>query len=281
MEQFLDRPEFQSAVIPFGSALLIYAGLRKITAVAWICAVFAGFLISVGLINGITITPLTGTRKIILLVLGSLLLAALAPLLIRKIKLQRAVGPILTILALLWVFWKVVARMEFSGMLLFVVGGLALTLWLAWAFERSARNDARQLGAGLALLFGTGLSATAGASALLGQLALAMAAATGGMLLAWVLIGRAAKSGDSKDSIRTLPYVLAATLFGLAAVVFARLPWYALIPLASIPLAVSLVPVKPDSRFLAALLYSLPGLIIASATAFWVWQAGASSSSGY
>ena len=108
-----------------------------------------------------------------------------------------------------------------------------------------------------------------------------MAAATGGMLLAWVLIGRAAKSGDSKDSIRTLPYVLAATLFGLAAVVFARLPWYALIPLASIPLAVSLVPVKPDSRFLAALLYSLPGLIIASATAFWVWQAGASSSSGY
>lgn len=281
MEQFLDRPEFQSAVIPFGSALLVYAGLRKFTAAAWICALFAGFLISVGLINGATITPLTGTRKIILLVLGSLVLAALAPLLIRQIKLQRAVAPILTILALLWIFWKVVARMEFSGILLFLAGGLALAIWLAWTFERIARDDARLHGAGLGLLLGTGLSATAGASALLGQLALALAAATGGVLLAWVLIGRAARSANLNASIGTLPYVLAATLFGLAAVVFARMPWYALIPLASIPLAASLVPVKTDSPFLAALLYSLPGLVIALATAFWVWQAGASNSSGY
>ncbi|UCH41063.1 MAG: hypothetical protein JSU67_05110, partial [Gammaproteobacteria bacterium] len=173
------------------------------------------------------------------------------------------------------------ARMEFSGILLFLAGGLALTLWLAWTFERITRDDARLHGAGFGLLLGTGLSATAGASALLGQLALALAAATGGMLLAWVLLGKAARSGGSNATISTLPYVLAATLLGLAAVVFARLPWYALIPLASIPLAASLVTLKPDSRFLAALLYSLPGLIIALATAFWVWQAGASSSSGY
>ena len=281
MESFLNRPEFQSAVIPFTIALLVYAGLRKFTAVAWIIALLAAFLTSVWLINGFTITPLTGTRKIILLVLGSLVFAVLAPLLIRQIKLQRAVAPILTILALLWIFWRVVARMEFSGILLFLAGGLALTLWLAWAFERIARDDARLHGAGFGLLLGTGLSATAGASALLGQLALALAAAIGGMLLAWVLLGKAARSGGSNNTISTLPYVLAATLLGLAAVIFARLPWYALIPLASIPLAAGLVTLKPDSRFLTALLYSLPGLVIALATAFWVWQAGASSSSGY
>jgi len=281
MDQFLDRPEFQSAVIPFIVAMLVYAGTRKFTAAAWICAVFAAFLVSVGLINGTTMTPLTGTRKIILLVFGSLIVAALAPYLVRRIELQRIVAPLLTILALLWVFWKVVARMEITGIVLFLGGGLALILWLAWAFDRIARDDARLHGAGLGLLLGTGLAATAGASALLGQLVLAMTAATGGMLLAWVLTGKAVKSAGFDSSISTLPYVLGAALFGLAATVFARMPWYALIPLALIPLAAGLVSVKPGSRFLAALVYSLPGLVIALAVAFWVWQAGSSNSSGY
>jgi len=58
------------------------------------------------------------------------------------------------------------------------------------------------------------------------------------------------------------------------------LPWYALLALAAIPLAVSLMPLKPDSRFLSALLCSLPGLLIAIAVAIWSWQTG-SQDSGY
>jgi len=281
MEQFLDRPEFQSAVIPFFVAMLLYSGLRKLTATAWIWALFAAFLISSGLINGVTITPLTGTRKIILLVLGSLILAGLAPYLIRQVKLQRAAAPVLTILALLWVFGKVVARLDFTGIVLFLAGGVGLVLWLLWMFDRIANDDSRLHGAGFTLLLGTGLSATAAASALLGQLALSLAAASGGVLLAWVLQGKAVSTGRVIGSMSTLPYVLSAALIGLAAIIFARLPWYALIPLAAIPLATSLVPVKPDTRFLSALVNSLPGLIIALAVSFWVWQAGSSNSSGY
>ena len=74
--------------------------------------------------------------------------------------------------------------------------------------------------------------------------------------------------------------MLAPLLLGLAAVIFARLPWYALLALAAIPLAVSLLPLKSDSRFLSALLSSLPGLVIAIAVGFWIWQSG-SSDSGY
>jgi len=74
---------------------------------------------------------------------------------------------------------------------------------------------------------------------------------------------------------------LSAALIGLAAVIFARLPWYALIPLTAIPLVTSLVPVKSDSRFFNALINSLPGLIIALVVSAWVWQAGSSNSSGY
>ncbi|MCP4388237.1 MAG: hypothetical protein GY802_08075 [Gammaproteobacteria bacterium] len=281
MEQLLDRPEFQSAIFPFILALLLYSGLRKITATAWIWALFGAFLVSSGLINGITITPLTGTRKIILLVLASLILAGLLPYLIRQLKLQRFATPVLTILALLWVFGKVVARMDITGIVLFLAGGTGLVLSLLWMFDRIANDDARFHGAGFSLLLGTGLSATAAASALLGQLALSLAAASGGVLLAWVLLGRVAGSTRVNASIATLPYVLSAALIGLAAVIFARLPWYALIPLSAIPFATSLVPVKSDARFLNALLNSLPGLFIALAVSFWVWQAGSSNSSGY
>jgi len=85
---------------------------------------------------------------------------------------------------------------------------------------------------------------------------------------------------QTKQSITTLPYVMAPALLGVAAVIFAHLPWYALIPLASIPLVVNLVPLNTDSRFVHALLASLPGLVIAVAVAFYVWQAG-SSGAGY
>ncbi len=280
MDQLLSRPEVQSALIPFFTALLIYAGLKKFTASAWIWAVFAAFLVSSILINGVTVTPLTGTRKIILLVLGSFMLAGFAPYLFRRIKLQRAAAPVITITALLWVFWKVVARMDLSGIALFLAGGVGLVLWLAWTFDRIANDAARLHGAGFSLLLGTGLCAAAAASALLGQLALSLASAAGGVLLAWVLTGKAG-AGSSNASISVLPYVLAAALIGLAAITFARLPWYALIPLAAIPLAVSLTPTKSGSRFMRALMSSIPGLTISLALAAWVWQASSSGSSGY
>jgi len=280
MEQILSRPEFQSAVVPFVIALLVYFGLRKISAQAWLWAVFAAFLASVLLINGITVTPLTGTRKIILLVLTSFIAAALLPRLLSRANLQRAVATGAAVLALLWVFWTVLARMEVGAIALFLAGSIGLALWLLFLFDQLAHHDARLHAAGFSLLLGVGLSATAAASALLGQLALALSAASGGAFLAWVLFANEDGKEATKPSIATLPYVLAPLLLGLAAVIFARLPWYALLALAAIPLSVNLLPLKPDSRFLSALLSSLPGLVIAIAVGFWIWQTG-SSDSGY
>jgi len=280
VDQILSRPEIQSAVLPFIVGLLLYIGLRKLTANAWIWAVFTGFLISVGLINGLTITPLTGTRKIILLVLASFIVAGFIYRLIPGVNWRRTTTYVLGVLALLWVFWKVILRMEASGMALFLVGGVGLVLWLVWAFDRIGGDDARLHGAGFSLLLGTGLSATAGASALLGQLALSLSAASGGVLLAWVLMGRTSAANTDAIKASSLPYALAAALLGLAAVIFARMPWHALIPLAAIPFVTGFVPKVSDTRFTNALVTSLPGLLIASAVSFWVWQMG-SSSSGY
>jgi hypothetical protein len=279
MEQLLSRPEMQTAVLPFVVALLVYLGLRKNTATAWIWALLAAFLAAAALINGLTLTPLTGTRKIILLVIASFFAAALLPRTLPGHNLQRRFSTIACQLAVLWVFWAVVMRMESAAMVLFLAGTISLVLVLETLFERVCANPAQLHGAGLSLLLGVGLSATAAASALLGQLALALAAASGGAFLAWVVTGNAV-GRQARQSIHTLPYVMAPTLLGTAAVIFARLPWYALVPLASIPLAVSLVPQKTGSRCLRALLASLPGLVIAIAVAVYVWQSSGSDS-GY
>ena len=279
MEQLLSRPEIQSALVPFVVAFVAYFGLRKLTDRAWIWALLAAFLAAAGLINGLTVTPLTGTRKIILLVIASFFMAALLPLIMPGQNLQRRISTIITQLALLWVFWAVVSHMQSASMVLFLAGSIALVLVLEDLFDRVADNPAKLHSAGLSLLLGVGLSATAAASALLGQLALALAAGSGGAFLAWVFTGNLTVN-QTKQSITTLPYVMAPALLGVAAVIFARLPWYALIPLASIPLVVNLVPLKTDSRFVHALLASLPGLVIAVAVAFYIWQTG-SSGSGY
>lgn len=281
MEQLLSRPEIQSAVAPFTIALLAYLGLRKFTATAWIWALFAAFVVSAALINGFIVTPLTGTRKIIMLIIAALIASALLPRILPGRNLQRGAVALLCLLALCWVFWTVVARMPPLNIAFFVTGCVLLAVVLMLSFDRLAHDPAQLQGAGLGLLIGVGLSAAAAASALLGQLALALAAGCGGALLAWVLTDSLRDdNGPASVTITTLPLVLAPALLGVAAVVFARLPWYALIPLAAIPFTVSQVPLKTESRFLRAMLASLPAIVIAVAVALWIWQSSGSES-GY
>jgi hypothetical protein len=279
MDQLLSRPEIQSALAPFVIALLVYLGLRKFTGVAWLWGLMAAFLASAALINGLTVTPLTGTRKIILLVIGAFFIAATFRWVMPSNGLQRRFSTIISQLSLLWVFWAVVSRMNSTAMVLFLVGSISLVLALEYLFVRMIDKPAQLHSAGFSLLLGVGLSATAAASALLGQLALALAAASGGAFLGWIVTG-STPAKQSRQPIAVLPYIIAPALLGVAAVIFARLPWYAMIPLTAIPLVVSLVPQKAESRLLRAILSSLPGLVIALGVAFYVWQAG-SSGSGY
>jgi hypothetical protein len=277
MDNLLDRPEVQSALLPFVIALVLALGLRKLSATAWLWAMLAAFSLSALLINGPTLTPLTGTRKIILLLVAALFAAALLSGVLARLRLQRPFTDLFCLLALAWVFWAVVARMQTVQIAMTAAGAVAFALTLQLSFERVSANPARLHGAGLGLLLGVGLAASAAASALLGQLGLALAAACGGAYLAWVITGA---GGGAQRLVVTLPYVLAPLLLGVASVLFARLPWYALIPLALIPLAVSLVPDRAESRFLRALLASLPGLVIALGVAFWVWKSSGPAS-GY
>jgi len=224
MDQILSRPEIQSAVVPFIVGFLLYIGLRKLTVNAWIWAVFAAFLISASLINGLTLTPLTGTRKIILLIVFSCVIAGSVQYFVAHLTARRVLMYAFGVIALIWVFRAVTLRMEMPAMALFIAGPLTLVLWLIWAFERIGDDDARLHGAGFSLLLGTGLCAAAGSSALLGQLALSFSVASGSVLLGWVILGRAASSSQNSVAGSPLPYAMASALLGLASVIFARVP---------------------------------------------------------
>jgi len=182
--------------------------------------------------------------------------------------------------AFLWIFWAIAQRMAPLDMSQMVIGGILLLTFLSWAIDRLGPSSERFHAGGFGLLLGTGLCAAAGASALLGQLALSLAATSGSLLLAWVLLGDPSGSNSSTRSRGALPYALAAGLLGLAAVILAKVPWYALVPLATIPVATRLVPSVSGNRFLKALTGSLPGIVIALATAAWVWRS-TSTASGY
>jgi hypothetical protein len=120
----------------------------------------------------------------------------------------------------------------------------------------------------LALGLGTGISALLGASALLGQLGIAIGAIAGGYLLLLVF-----KQEIPLGSNLTLPVGLLSSLLGIAAVVYASLPWYSLLPLALIPVTINIPLPGELSRFFRLLLlaaYTLPLTIIAIVITWYV-----------
>lgn len=257
MDELLQNPVFQAAIVPFAIALaagflLKYAGWQ------WAgLSVVLGFYAGVSLITGFEFTPLTSTRKIILLGMIAAGVGLVLDLLNLK---QRHLAPLLVILgagALLWVIWPPLMRMEGAEKWIYGMGGIAYVGWLLASMEglrsRALRADTALLNLGL----GTGLAAVMGASALLGQLASALAAAIGAFLLLSAL-----KKTLPVGFVMLLPAALLGGLIGVSALVYAKLPWYCLPILATIPLLARLpLPKKLPlwGQALALVLMTLPG----------------------
>ncbi len=233
MERILASPEFQ-ALAPFAVALVVTLALRA-TRPGWTAlAVACGFLTIVLLVNGVTVTPLTGTRKIMLIALG----AAPAGLALATAIRGRALAATFAAgagLATLWVFWTVLSRK--SGLdLVFGVATIAYVVWLVSGLHGLAGQPLRAAAGGTALALGTGISVLLGASALLGQLGMALGAASGALLLIAALFGNV-----QPGSAFTLLVALTSGLLGGAGVLLAQLPWFALLPLLLVP-AIARVP---------------------------------------
>lgn len=284
MQDLLAHPAFQSAIAPFVCSLVVALILARADRQWKGLAVVAGILVAVFLITGLNFQPLTSTRKIILcslvLPFGALIMVAMkCSQSIRMLFLSIAMAS-----AAVWVIWPVLERQ--AGSELWMTGA-RVTLFAAAigaAMSWLGRVDVpRQGGAILALGISIGATSFIAASALYSQLAFAVSAAAGGLLLVVLLEPMTKKfvpdqTVSGLGSLSLFAVAVPLGLIGGSATVFAQLPASALICLALIPVVAARPVFKQYNPWIATMLSTVLGLIPA-VPAFWLaWSAAGSMS---
>lgn len=244
ISELLQHPAMQAGVAPLAVALIVAASLVK-TRFAWL-AILAGYACMIALTTGFAFSPLTASRKILLLGLVAPFIGLFADLFPRRagivgILLASAAG-----VASLWVFASVLAQRDApfvyglgAGIALFIGVLVALMLRLR---EDGVRAAAATVGLGLA----TGLGALLSASTGYFFGGIAIAASAGALLLIQMVSGRRIAAGF----LGTLSAGWLAALFAAGTLLLAELPWYVLPLLALVP-AATLLPVPERSPALA------------------------------
>ncbi|HPU50878.1 MAG TPA: hypothetical protein PK359_04910 [Burkholderiaceae bacterium] len=238
MQDLLDNPAVQAGGGPLLVALIVALLLAR-TPAAWL-AIAAGYATMLALSTGLSFSPLTASRKVALLVL----LAPVAGLIIDRAD-PRATGRAIPValgvaggLAALWAMASVLSQRESAeaitrGALVFVSAAGIVAL-----VARLRSDGVASAAAGLGLGLASGVAALLSASVGYFMSGVAVAAASGAMLLVQMVLGRSLPAG----SAGSLTVGLAAALFASASLMLAQLPWYALPLMAVVPAVLLLVP---------------------------------------
>ncbi len=275
MQELLAHPAFQSAVAPLICSLMVALVLHRAGNLWQGLAVVAGVLVAVLLIAGLSFQPLTSTRKIILC---SLVLPFTAvPLFWMKCPViwRTLLLSVVMACAALWVAWPVLGRLEASELWLTGTRVALFAAAIGGGMSWLDRVDVpHQGGAMLALGIGVGASVLIAASALYGQLAFAVSAAVGGLLLVVLLQSTIKIFGSDKirSSLGGLSLFAVAVPLGLiggAASIYAELHGVALMSLALIPLAAAISAFRQYNPWISTTLTTISGLVF-SAPALWL-----------
>lgn len=268
MDQFLSHPAVQAGVAPFVAALIVALVFHRLRLGG--LAAIAGFATAVWLISDFNFSPLTATRKIILLGLCSAAVGLLLDFAFRPTRLGAALLALAGGLAALWVFYPVLSQKELSQAALPGAVAVLLSGWMVGSMH-SLLGDrpVQSAAAGLMLGIGAGALAILGASASYGQYGIALGAGSGAFLLVLMLTGKAHFSGAAF----ALPVALLASLLVSGTMILAQLPWFAASILALVPLAVRLPGPDRAAIWVQAIVYSLYAAVIAIAAAAVAWFA--------
>ena len=270
MNELLQNPLIQSAVLPFTVSLVIAVILRPH---GWYWAGLSaviGLVATVYLLTDFKFFPLRSHLKILLLGGGAVLLGVLLDLIPWR-RIVPVVLVVASIAAALWVVWPRFRVLDSWQLWTLAVAGPLYVAWMVAASEGLRQKSFQTDSLVFALSLGTGISAVLGATALYGQLASAISAAVGARLLLH-FFGKPVPAG----LIMLVPLVGISALLGLGAVVYAKLPWYSLLVLALIPVLVR-VPIPASfPRFMQMVLIVVCGLFPALLAIFLTWrEAGA------
>jgi len=261
----LSLPEIQSAVAPFVVALISGLVARTIGRGWSPIGAVIGFLVAAWLINGVQFTPLTGTRKIILLAVAAGIVGVVIDA-AGRLRLRPVILAVPSVGAALWMIWNVLARRDGSQWLILAGSASVYVAWLVVVLDTGRQRAIPTVCAGVALAIGTGAITLLSASALLGQLGFALAAANGAVLLLAVVW-----KNTSVGASFTLPVGMLAGLLGFAGLVFARVPWYGLTILAVVPLSAYVRLPTRMPRVVLAALHTLIGVGISAGAVALVW----------
>ena len=266
MQDVLNHPVIQGGVAPFLAALIVVAMFRFVRLGG--LAVVAGFATAVFLVSGFDFSPLTATRKIVLLglvapLVGMLIDFAFKPTRIGSVLIVFAGGA-----AAAWAFWSILVQKELPDALM--VGGLAAAFVAAATAIglMLAAEPVRAGSAALTLGLSAGICAVLGASALFGMYGIALGAGAGAFLLLQMVTGKRIFAGMTF----LLPATLLSGLLGAGTMVLAKLPWYALPALLLVPLA-TLVPLPEKMPiWQQAVLRSVCAMLVAGVAFALTWR---------
>jgi len=261
----LNQPAVQGGLAPFIAALIVAELFQRLRLSG--LAVIAGFAVTVYLVSGLSLEPLTAARRIEVLGVIATLFAIAASLFYApwlRTVLAAAAG-----IASLWMAQRILAYQSTPVGLLWSAGCMLYTGWVVFWMDGLHATPVRAGSAGMALGLGTGAAALFGGSALLGMFGLSLGAAAAAFLLIQVVTNHYLPCGRSF----TLPLALIAALTACLGVLTSELPWYALPVLALIPLLADRISISENAGlWLQSLLLSTAALTCAAISVFLTWR---------
>lgn len=267
MTDLLDNPAVQAGIAPFIAAFLAALLLARTRYLA--AAVVVGFLVLLELTIGLAFESMTSVRKLILVTLGAGAIALAIEA--TEVSGRRTVIAALSLasaLAAVWVVQRILAQQDPGAAWIAGFGVFAFVLMLVGSTLWAGVDPLRAAAIGACLGWGSGGLAVLGASALLGQIGIALGSACAAAALAQMLRGRAAPAGWTLG----LPASVGSGLVGVLACSTGELRWYLLTPLLLVPLAASLVPAggmrKPWQYVFLAGFAALVPVVVAIG---WAW----------
>jgi hypothetical protein len=268
VQDLLSNPAVQGGVAPFVVGLLVALLLHRVRLGG--LAVVAAFCTTVYFVAGFTFTPLTATRKIVVLGLVAPIVGFLADSAFKPTRIGNLLIAIAGGASAVWVFWSVLIQREVVEAVL-LGGGTAAFVALMIAIGLFLSKDpVRASSAALTLGLAAGLSAWLGASAVYALYGIALGAGAGAFLLLQMVMGKKIFAGATL----TLPAMVVSSLLASGTVVLAKMPWYALPALSLVPVA-TMVPLPEKTPiWLQGILRSVCGIIVAVLPLALTWQYG-------
>jgi hypothetical protein len=264
MSDLLLNPAVQAGVVPFVVAALLAALLSRTRFLA--VAAASGAVVLLALTVGFEFQPLTAVRKLTLLVFGALALAV--ALEAGRVGARKSVIVVLAMAASIGAVWALQRIIEQQAPRAAWLSALAAMVYVALLVGATLALGTRPLRASIAgacLGWGNGALAVLGASALLGQLGVALGTACAAVALVQMLRGQETPAGWTV----ALPAAVGAALVGVLASATGELRWHLLLPLLLVAPVAGLIPAGMRKPWQNAILLGLASSMPVVAAVVW------------